>query len=118
MHTFYETSNLSLDEKLNLFRKAKEKCVHWWVDVLDCSKSFARQRIEMSFDDILQKLNDDAYVTVIHRRNPVGTTEYLEIGFGTMTSLNYFLWVILDIEHLEEFTSGLRELENGLSSGF
>lgn len=105
-HQHFATRKLSLKQKLDLLRRAVEKCDHWWVDILDCSKSFCRQKIEMSFEEILKKLDNRSHFCIIHRNLPP-IKDYLEIGFSTMNALrpDYFLWIILDIKHLEEFTA-------------
>lgn len=104
MHKHYNTQKLSLKQKYDLCYQAKEKCNKWWVDILDCSKSFCREFIEMPFDEIMKKLDDKAHFCIIHRNNDM--ENYLEIGFSTMNSgsPDYFLWINLDIKHLEEFT--------------
>ena len=37
----YNTYKLSFREKLHLLKDAKEICYNWWVDILDCNKSFS-----------------------------------------------------------------------------
>ena len=104
----YNTRTLSLDEKWSICHKAKEKCDRWWVDILDCSKSYCRQTIEMSFDDIMAKLNQKCHFTIIHRN--VAPENYLEVGFSTMNvDVDYFLWIHLDIKYLDEFVKNERD---------
>ncbi len=102
----YKTHALSLEEKRQLLLKAKAVCSHFWVDILDCSKSFARQRIDMPFEEIMAKLDEKCHFTVIHR-NFLPIDRYLEMAFSTMTSPDYFLWIILDEKYIPEFTAGL-----------
>lgn len=106
MHKSYSTKNLTLEQKRDICYRAKEKCSNWWVDELDCRKSFFRQRIEMPFDEIMSKLNKTTHFVIIHRN--LDPENYLEIAFRTMdTEPDYFLWINVDICHLEEFTKGL-----------
>lgn len=98
---YIKTNSLSIDQKRNILLLAKEKCYEWRVDILDCSVSFFRQKIDMSFDEIMGKFNDSCFFSVIHRNFP--PDNYLEIGFSTMRTPEYFLWIYLDIEHIEKF---------------
>lgn len=58
---FYNTQSLSLTEKVAIIEDAFALKTEWWVDILDCSVSWARQRIEMSFEDILLKFHSKAH---------------------------------------------------------
>lgn len=108
MHKQYKTRELTLEQKRDLCYRAKEKCDRWWTDILDCSKSFCRQSIEMSFEDIMAKLDQKCHFAIIHRNNSM--ENYLEVGFSTMgRGPDYFLWINLDIKYLEEFTKDLGE---------
>jgi len=109
---FYETKGLDLDTKKDLLRYALENCDRWNVDILDARKSWQRQSIEMSFEDIIEKLDRDCHFVFIHRRGfknssgkPMGNHEYvLEIGFSTMKGEpTYYLWIFCDEKKLPEF---------------
>jgi hypothetical protein len=97
----YNVSNLTFEEKKQLLLRAKAVCQNWWVDILDCAKSYSRQEIEMSFEEILGKFNKDCHFAVVHRHLPP-VENYLEIGFSTFADPSYFLW-----KYLPEFTSTL-----------
>jgi len=101
---FYNTQGLSLDTKRRIFTDAKQKSFRWWVDVLDCSKSISRQRIEMDFNEILAKLSDSCHFVFINRKG-FNETEYLvETGFSTMEGKSdYFLWIHMKEDYLNEF---------------
>jgi hypothetical protein len=43
MDTFYDTSKLSLPQKIERLNDCKAVCCNWWIDKLDCSQSFNRQ---------------------------------------------------------------------------
>ena len=105
MRKHYNTRTLSLDDKKSICHKAKGKCDKWWVDILDCDKSFCRQKIEMSFDDIMAKLDQKCHFGIHSNTN---SENYLEIGFSTMNlGPDYFLWIQLDVKYLDEFTNDL-----------
>jgi hypothetical protein len=38
MDTFYDTSKLSLQQKIELLNDCKAVCCNWWIDMLDCSQ--------------------------------------------------------------------------------
>jgi hypothetical protein len=62
------------------------------MDVLDCNESFCRKKIEVSFQDAVRKY-DGSPLTVIMRHDR--GSDYLEIGFSTMTTPSFYLWVIV-----------------------
>jgi hypothetical protein len=106
---FYRVDHLSLEEKEEICRKAKEMCYEWWTDEL---VGFRRQRVEMEFDEMVQKLYDDNFhhYVIIERR---GYEDWKdpecfwsnhnwcgEIGF---TSGIYYLWIYIKTEELAYF---------------
>jgi len=94
---FYNVRKLTLEDKVDLLNTAYGIADEWWVDILDCSKSYARQKIEMDFETIMEKFSDSAYFVFIHRRY---IDNYLEIGFSAMLTPDYFLWLHLDKKHI------------------
>ena len=108
----YNTSHLTLGQKREICIEAKKVCFEWWVDKLDCSKSVARQNIEMSFEDILKKLTDDCHFVFIYRRGYENWknnkyfkhTWSIEIGFCTMgKGVDYFLFIYMKEEEKDIF---------------
>jgi len=89
---FYDINRLSLKKKEALLREAKDKSIRWWVDSRDCAKLLYRQTVEMSFDEVMKKM-PGALCVFIHRRGYENWEWYLETGFRTMTSPDYFLWI-------------------------
>jgi hypothetical protein len=126
---FYSVSNKPITKKKELLTEAHGDCLKWWVDVLDCSKSWSREIVEMSFDEIMDRLTKASLVTFIHRFNVLmednpfyadkevdicgRPREYLEVGFRTMTTPDYFLWIYADIKHKDRLIEkyGLEELQ-------
>jgi hypothetical protein len=107
MNISYNTKELSVDEKKDLCRKAKELCYDWWTDQLDCRVSFHRQRIEMPFEEILDMLESSSHFVVIWRHR-IDKENFLEVGFSTMgKEPEYFLWIKIDKKHIPELTQGL-----------
>lgn len=100
MAHFVPIQHLTIEQRRKICALAKEECRRWWVDKLDCSVSIARQLVEMSFEDIMAKLDERCHFVIIHR-NTWGD-DYLEIGFSTIgKEPAYFLWIILDPEYLD-----------------
>lgn len=97
MSTFYEIKQLSIEEKTNLLRVAKDNSLRWWVDKLDCSQSWARQRVDMGFDEIMTKFDRTCHYVVIDRGfDHFMQEDYFEVGFSTMTqSVNFYLFIHL-----------------------
>lgn len=102
MHTFYNIESISIQKKKKIINEAFSANFDWHVDKLDCSESWRRQRIEMSFEDIMLKLKAKSHFTVIHRRN-IHDGEYGEIGFCQVEKeVTYFLWIFITINELEK----------------
>ncbi len=89
---FYDTSHLTLLQRITLLQVAHQNCDHWWMDVLDCNESFCRKHIETSFQDAVRKY-DGSRLTVIMRHDR--DDDYLEIGFSTTTIPSFYLWVLV-----------------------
>ncbi len=65
-----------------MLAEAKETCSSWRVDILDCSVSPMREPVEMAWEEIMAKLNENC---LVFTDDPV--------GFRTMTDPDYFLWI-------------------------
>ena len=110
---FYKTDNLNLKAKKKILRDAKSKCYNWWVDILDCNKSWSRQRIDMPFENIIKKLKNNSHFVIIHRKGyePKNQKDIndvfrwkLEFGFSTLgLGPSYFLWIYVEQEQLKYF---------------
>jgi len=94
MDIFYNTQELSLEKKIALLDDCKAVCFLWWVDKLDCSVSFCRERIEMTYEEIIQKLTNKSHFVVIDRKHWLSDEKkHFEIGFCTMANIEYFLFI-------------------------
>jgi hypothetical protein len=109
---FYETKELTLDQKKEILKDALDCSFDWHVDILDARKSWQREKIEMSFEDALKKLDLDCHYVFIHRKGFKGSREIypheyiLEIGFSTMRGEpTYFLFIFCDEENLSNFVT-------------
>ena len=107
---FYDTSNLSRSEQEAMLRKAHSICERWWFDKLDCSESFARQRMkDISFEDAMGHFVEGALMVVIHRRQILTVDEHhLEFGFRSMEiPVDFFLWIIVSLKHAADIVNGM-----------
>jgi len=89
-------------EKAALLRECKKICYKWRMDKLDCSVSFARQRIDCTFEDALGYLNEKAFFVVIDRGTwgSFDDREHFEIAFRSMGSIDYFLFIEVESEKM------------------
>ena len=118
---FYSVDRLSLEGKKEIIKDALKICYEWHVDKLDCSKSWAREKIDMPINEILSKLERGSHFVFIHRRGypkdkekieKLGRTWLvedkwcLEVGFRTMgTNIDYFLWIHCEQDHIYSLSS-------------
>jgi len=101
---FYKTFNLSIEQKTNILLEAKEKSYEWWVDTLEPSKSFSRKRININFEEILSKLDNNSHFVFINRKGSYEEFYNLEIGFSSLeNNINYFLWIYLYESEIDFF---------------
>ena len=99
---FYNTDNLIKEEKINLLKDCKNISYEWWADKLDCSVSFARQKFDCTFEEILEHLKDNAHFVVIDRGTwgSFDNKEHFEIAFRSMESIDYFLFIKVESEKM------------------
>ena len=100
MDTFYNIDTFPLKKNIEILNDAKEKCYRWWADILDCSKSWARQKINCTFEEIMDRVTDKTRFTFINRKY---IDDYIEVGFSLMTTPDYFLWIQIDKKELPYF---------------
>ena len=102
-----------MDKKIELLKEAREMSYKWWVDILDVNTSFARQRTDMDFDDVLKRVNDSTHFVFIHRKGYSNWEHHLEIGFRTMEAKDHFLFIYVDKEKESYFIDkyGLQKLQ-------
>lgn len=96
----YDAQHLNPAQQKQLLIDAKAVCFRWWADILDCSRSFHRQPIDISFEDMLEKHTDRAFFSVLYRDSYVDDPNdvHIEVAFSTMTQPDYFMWVLVECE--------------------
>lgn len=97
---FYDIQVLTLKKRIQLLKEVKKLCTRWWVDTLD-GTSAQRKSVKMGFDEALDKAEKNTLFVFIHRRGYRNWGYYLEAGFRTMTSPDYFLWINADEKEIE-----------------
>ena len=110
---FYTIDKLEVTEIKKLLQEAKDECNSWRVDILDCSISTNRHTIEMSFENIMKRIDDNPHFIFIHRRgyDDWKGSEFhkeawcLEVGFTTLNSPSYFLWIHLPKEKIDYYVN-------------
>lgn len=111
---FYDVSRLSHAEQEALLRKAHSLSDRWHFDKLDCSESYARQKIDgIPFEDAMTHFIGKAHMVVILRQKVLKFEDpHLEVGFRSMEDpVDYFLWIVVPLKHLQEITNGLTPIQ-------
>lgn len=92
-----DIQHLLLEDKCKLMQDAFLICYKWWIDILDCSKSWTRQKLEMPLSEVLQLVNDKTHFTLFYRnwQNRL-VTPYYEFGFNTYEDPTHFLWIYVE----------------------
>ena len=67
MSIFYKIDKLTMKQKKSICKDAYKVATKWWVDILDCNVSIARQQITMPFEDIMKKLGSGTLFSVINQ---------------------------------------------------
>jgi hypothetical protein len=98
---FYNVDKMEMDEIIAMLRDCRELSYTWWADKLDCAESWARQKIDCSFDEILARISPHTHFVVIDRGSWGGDREHFEVGFRTMGSAaDYFLFIEVESEKM------------------
>jgi hypothetical protein len=94
---FYNCQKLTYQEKIYLMENAKSQSFRWWVDHLDCSVSAQRKKVQMNWQEIIQKFRIGDHFICIQRSYPDLRTQkdYGEIGFST--SDGYYLFILVEL---------------------
>ena len=84
------------ESKQQLYNEALLFSFQHWVDELDCSKSFARQRITDSFNEVLGIClkEKNAHWTILFRKAHVKSeSDYWEFGVVAGIKIEKFIWI-------------------------
>lgn len=106
-NVFYNTRDWTLEQKRAALLRGKELAYEWWTDKLDCSISSSRQRIDMSFEEIMAMLDQECHFVIIHRKGYLQNRDsgwnrwHVELGFCTMAGVSYYLWINVEEQHID-----------------
>lgn len=89
---------------------SKNNSYNYWYDILDCSKSFQREKLDISFDDFCSKIDKNSYLTIILRKHV--KDKYIEVTLSTMTDPDYFIWCQIDITNFEKLAQKIDRIIN------
>jgi hypothetical protein len=102
MQQFYSLPQeyLNCDLKKKIILECKDICTSFNVDELDCNKSWCRVKSQLSFEDIILKLDTSCHFVIILRDDHING-QYGEIGFSTLTSgISYYLFIFITKQDL------------------
>lgn len=98
MRIFYRIRDLSTEEILDRARKACKVSFNWWADKLDVSKSYHRQKMDVSLEYVLAMVPKRDYLVRFFVEYPINKLEndgnpFCGIGFRIFGEIDYFLWI-------------------------
>jgi hypothetical protein len=111
-NVFYKIPNAEVFYKM--VEKSKEVAYQIDVDILDCNKSWARSKSDLSVDEVI-KISETSWfvhMVFIHRKGQntnFGPEEYIELGLRTTQDLSshhtvdYFIFIKIDMKYLNMF---------------
>ena len=105
MHQHYKIDHLTFETKLELIRECKIYAFKTWCDMLDCDKSYSRIESDKDFDEIIEILTSNDYLSFVSRDVAMFNEDnYLEVCFNTIRiGVDYFIWTYIDLKHIDYF---------------
>jgi len=114
MNTFYDLEDMTIDETKQFMIDAHDVSYRWWFDELDCSESWCRQLVkDISFEETLTYIDERCHPCCIYRQQPHADRmdlDNIEIGFRSMRSPDYFLWIMIDPAKARDLIKGLKKI--------
>lgn len=100
---FYNIGKLTDKQLKKFFSDAVMLSYNTHIDVLDCEKSWTRQRCnEKTIKEMIDGCRAKFHNVCIDRSIQHETELYGEIGYCTLASPNYFLYVFVTLDNLKE----------------
>jgi len=97
----FDFSDMGPDNQVLFFKRAYKLRSDFWLDRLDCSVSFHRQKVEgATFEDAMGFFGNWALSSMILRAKHLGRSElpYYEVGFRDMgREVDHFLYILVDV---------------------
>jgi len=115
MDDFYTPQKMTIKNIKTILKWTHENGIKTDIHYLDCSKSFARQRSDKTFEEAMAHISKESkgFFRIIYRRNwnawlicsdDPTPKDYLEIGICgiSIDGIEHFIFVFLDKEKLDE----------------
>lgn len=103
----FNTNNIDKETAIKILKDAYNICENFQVDILDCRIAWYRRTVNMTFQNFIKlHMYDDAHFSIFIRKNlidRVAPHKYIEFSIRSMTTPDYFLWINVDIKHLQYF---------------
>lgn len=99
---FYKVDDLDLETKISIIKDSIDVSYDYHIDILDCSKSWARKRSELTLDEIMEKLDDKVHFVFIEREDYFTKEKHGEVGFATVKDPSHFLFIYMDVIELNK----------------
>lgn len=92
---------LPLRSKIDILKELKDIAYDIKIDELDCSKSWARQPVDISFEEALTRMTNFHHFTII-RRNLCEPEDYIEACLSSLNAQepNTFIWLKIKPEFI------------------
>jgi hypothetical protein len=99
---FYNIRNLSKDELKAFFTEAVMLSYDAHVEIIDCSKSWSRELCtEKTVEEMIDHCHPNYHNICIDRSIQYDKTLYGEIGYCTLRSPDYFLYIFVTLDNLK-----------------
>jgi hypothetical protein len=91
--------------RAKLYKEALLNSYQFWVDELNCSKSFSRQRDDKSFNEVFTTCSKarSSHWTIMFRDNIIESDKsHYEFGVSTIGGITNFIWILVRVDLAEK----------------
>ena len=111
----FDFSNMGPANQVLFFKKAYKLSYEFWLDKLDCTVSYARQKVEgATFEDAMSHFGDRAISIVVLRDGAAlarNEEPYYEVGFRSMgRDVDWFLYLLVNVKVESELVEYFKRL--------
>jgi hypothetical protein len=100
---FYKLSKLDETQLRSFFKDAIFLSYNTHIDILDINKSISRERcVTKTIQDMLNGVSIRNHNVCIDRSIQYENEKYGEIGYSTLKSPDYFLYIFVGLDNLRE----------------
>lgn len=90
-------------KRLDIFNWAYSISFNYWSDILDCSKSFKRQKVDISYEEAIKRVHSKWRMYINDRNERM----CIELVLSSYTDPEYFIWLNVGFEHKKELLERL-----------